>query len=491
MESDSVRSLFGDEVEAGSQIPSSATICPLIADRGNRQVLREWLSDHERYTSVDSEPDPLETDFDLCILDGEALAAHREELVTRKRDAAPVLLPVLLLLPGGPSDVIDTDRGEIADNVFSTTIDEIMSLPIRQTELEWRITSLLRLRRQSITAGTRNEELRIFRQAVESAGTGIYITDTEGTIQYVNPAFEALTGYTRAEAIGETPRLLDSGEMSDAYFAQLWETLLAGEVWQEEIVNERQNGEQYTAMQTIAPVKDGRELQAFVAIQNDITERKQREHQLKVLDRTLRHTLRNEMNVIRGHADVIRSRGSDAVVPSAEKIIEKSEQLTDLAEKEKTITTLQREEPQQETIEVCRLLDRIATAHRQTHPDATIEVQCPETLTATASVRFEEALAELVTNAIIHNDSPSPGVELTASHADGTVRIEVADDGPAIPEMECNILLEEAEQTQLYHGSGLGLWLVKLLVTRSAGSIDVPENSPRGTVIEILLPAGD
>jgi PAS domain S-box-containing protein len=127
----------------------------------------------------------------------------------------------------------------------------------------------------------RERELAQFKRAVEAAGHAIYITDTDGIIMYVNPAFEQTTGFTEDEALGQIPRILQSSEHDDAYYHQLWETVMAGEVWTEEIIDRRKSGEKYHAHQTIAPVTDDTgNVDRFVAIHTDISERKQREKEL-------------------------------------------------------------------------------------------------------------------------------------------------------------------------------------------------------------------
>jgi PAS domain S-box-containing protein len=119
------------------------------------------------------------------------------------------------------------------------------------------------------------QDLRRFKNAVDHAGHAIFMTATDGTIEYVNPAFETVTGYSGDEAVGRNPRILKSGEMSDAYYEELWETLLDGTVWEEEVINRRQDGDLYYANQTIAPIHDENDdIDSFVAVQNDITEQK-------------------------------------------------------------------------------------------------------------------------------------------------------------------------------------------------------------------------
>ena len=142
-----------------------------------------------------------------------------------------------------------------------------------------RITGILR----DITERKeRQRNLERFKKAVEHAGYAVYITDREGTIEYVNPVFETITGYSAEEALGRNPRILKSGEMSDGYYEELWGTLLDGTVWEEEVINRRQDGELYHARQTIAPIPDENDaIESLVAVQHDVTERKEREKTLE------------------------------------------------------------------------------------------------------------------------------------------------------------------------------------------------------------------
>lgn len=142
---------------------------------------------------------------------------------------------------------------------------------------------------EDVTDRKESEEgLRRFSRTVEVAGHAIYMTDPDGRITYANRAFEDTTGYERDEVEGETPRILNSGEMSEAYFAELWETIGSGEVWEEEITDRRKDGNLYHAHQTIAPVTDVHgETEGYVAIQTDVTDRKEREAQLHQYERAV------------------------------------------------------------------------------------------------------------------------------------------------------------------------------------------------------------
>ena len=255
---------------------------PVLSGKGNQRVVVEWIEAHDQYTLVDPDQSVETATFDCCILDGEALRTHAETLRARKREVEPVLLPCLLLVPDADLSVIETDRGEIADSVVFETADEVVSMPIKKAELEWRIQALLRLRTQSLSLQERTNDLELFKQAVEASGNAIWISGTDGTIQYVNRAFESITGYSREEAVGESPELISSGEVTDDYYADLRETITAGDTWRGEMTDRRKDGSRYVADQTVAPIVEDGEPRAFVAVQTDITERKRLENRLSL-----------------------------------------------------------------------------------------------------------------------------------------------------------------------------------------------------------------
>lgn len=129
-----------------------------------------------------------------------------------------------------------------------------------------------------------------FERVLQTVDYATYVTTPDGELIYVNPAFERLTGYADDEIIGETPAILNSGAHSDEYYADLWQTVTAGETWTEEIVNCRKNGTHYTAHQTISPVVVDGEIERFVATQRDVTEQKAREQRLRQYERAIEGT---------------------------------------------------------------------------------------------------------------------------------------------------------------------------------------------------------
>ena len=129
----------------------------------------------------------------------------------------------------------------------------------------------------------RNEQqVLLLARAVESTSDSIVITDLSGSIEYVNPHFEKLTGYTRAEVYGKNPRVLQSGRQPKEFYAELWRTLKSGGVWKGRFINRRKDGTLYTEEATIAPVHDAHGIpQKYVAVKRDVTRLEELESQLR------------------------------------------------------------------------------------------------------------------------------------------------------------------------------------------------------------------
>ena len=127
-----------------------------------------------------------------------------------------------------------------------------------------------------------DERLRLQSTALEAAANGIALTDSKGMILWINPAFTKLTGYTATEAVGQSSRLLKSGKHDTEFYRNLWETVNSGKVWHGDMINRRKDGSLYNEEMTITPVCDERgEVTYFIAMKQDITDRKQAETSLR------------------------------------------------------------------------------------------------------------------------------------------------------------------------------------------------------------------
>jgi PAS domain S-box-containing protein len=220
----------------------------------------------------------------------------------------------------------------------------------------------------------------------------------------------------------------------------------------------------------------------------DITERQERLRQLRVLGRVLRHNLRNDLNVIRGHAELVASIGAAPATQCADRILRQSDRLLETADKERDITGVLATTPNREPIDLSPVVDRVVESARAEFPDARLSVDRPATATAVATDRIDALLGELVENALEHADRDPPTVDVRVTVGETSVEVRVADDGPGVPEMDREVVRGTGEVDPLFHGSGLGLWLVAWIGRRSGVTVRFEENDPRGTVVRVDVP---
>jgi diguanylate cyclase (GGDEF)-like protein/PAS domain S-box-containing protein len=147
-------------------------------------------------------------------------------------------------------------------------------------------------RKELFKLGQQRSLFQLHEAALAAAANAIAITDNQAVIQWANPAFSTLTGYTLEETVGSRIReLVEPGEQNTAFFAALWQTILGGKMWRGELVNKRKNGTRYHEEVTITPIRnEGGEITHFIAVKQDITERKLTEEHLREAAAVMRNT---------------------------------------------------------------------------------------------------------------------------------------------------------------------------------------------------------
>ncbi|MFW6153336.1 MAG: PAS domain-containing protein, partial [Halobacteriota archaeon] len=219
----------------------------------------------------------------------------------------------------------------------------------------------------------------------------------------------------------------------------------------------------------------------------DVTDQVSRNQQLAVLDRVLRHNLRNDMNAILGHAELIEEGKVDDPAGHAAHIRHVADGLLSFSEKERALADLIVEPNGTRQRPLAQLVRPPLDIIREAYPDATITVASLPSVDVTALETLEVAVRELVENAIEHCDRPEPRVTIDTTVEGDIVELRIADNGPGIPAHERDIIESEGETDPLVHGSGMGLWLVKWIVQRSGGRLRFYENEPRGSVVCVRL----
>jgi PAS domain S-box-containing protein len=332
-----------------------------------------------------------------------------------------------------------------------------------------------------------------FREAVDQADVAIVITDTDGAVEYVNRAFEAITGYTVEEA--RRLSLADVVEWDEERAAAVRERVAGGESVREETVQHRRDGTQFRADLSVAPIAIDGEVEKFVAVESDVTDLRSHEQRLQVLNRILRHNLRNDLNVIQGRLSLLLDRTEDPEARShADRAQEKLADLLSMSEKVRSADRAIRAAHDSEArapLALEEALDRTARQVRDAYPGATVAVEAHEGAVVRAT-NLDVAVEELLVNAVEHNDDdPHVTVRTTRSAApEGFLAVEVTDDGPGIPELEREVL-ERGDETPLEHGRSLGLWLVSWIVGHAGGDLEIDDAPGGGTVVRLIVPRAD
>ena len=212
--------------------------------------------------------------------------------------------------------------------------------------------------------------------------------------------------------------------------------------------------------------------------------------QISILHRILRHNLRNSCNVIYGYSEQLRGGANDQNERTVDVIETHVEELVRLSEKSHILRDIVIEGPDSiSAVDLSSLLRERLDAFDADHPDVVVEMDLPDGLYVTAHARLASGLDELLENAVKHNDSVQPTVRVSArSEADGTVDLDIADNGPGVPEIEREVV-EKGEEKPLFHSQGIGLWVARAAVVESGGEIRLVDNEPQGTVARITLPS--
>lgn len=217
----------------------------------------------------------------------------------------------------------------------------------------------------------------------------------------------------------------------------------------------------------------------------------QHREELVVLHRVLRHNLRNNLNVIQAHAEQIwDGKSPDDRSSSSKQLLAAVADLQECSEQADRIRKITESEGERQTQDASEIVRTVAVEHAQADSDVAVSTNSPDRAPVEANHMLKDAVAELVTNAIVHNDSESPMVTIEVSEEASQshmVTITVADNGPGIPDPQIEPL-EAGTEGQLLHLDGVGLWFVKWVVHHSRGELTFEQNNADGTVVTISVP---
>lgn len=329
-----------------------------------------------------------------------------------------------------------------------------------------------------------------FRTYVENSSDVITVLDERRVLKYVSPSVTRVFGYEPEEVIGrnafelihpqdrealvELLAEVDAGSTDTTVSAQ-YRTRHADGSWV------------WTESRLTAPGNDS--VGEYVVNSRDVSDLREREGRLSVLDRVLRHNIRNKLNIVLGAtehlADGVGPDGRDqlALVRSA------TEDLLALSEKARRFdSAIRREQASPEPTDVVQTVRHVVAEKRLEYPAVEFRTRVPDEAWVLVHDAFELALGELLDNAVLYAEDDSPTIDVEIEVEDSTTVVTVADYGPGIPDMDRQVVLE-GEETPLRHGMNIGLWLVRWTLDNSDGTLAIHENDPTGTRVEARLPS--
>lgn len=379
------------------------------------------------------------------------------------------------------------------------------------------------------------KEMRKLQSAVEQTADSVVITDKKGVVEYVNPAFETLTGYRAGEALGKTPAILKSGRHTDAFYRELWETILAGRAFWAEFINRRKNGELYYQEGSISPVKnkDG-EITHFVSTGRDVTSRKEAEAERERLHQNLQnqltilqeaqerlvqseklaavgelvsgvaHELNNPLGAVILYSQLLQRKTSDpglqkdlaTIVSQARRAGGIVRALLDFARQRPP----ERKETQINDV-VAGALNLVAYELRKYNIEY-VTFLAPDLPSVLADPhQLQQVFINLLNNAcqaiheiseegkIIITTSVGPSQYLGAAAEDPTIRITIQDNGPGIPQEQISRIFDPFFTTKpAGQGTGLGLSVCHGIVSEHGGYIWAQSQEGQGATFFIELP---
>jgi PAS domain S-box-containing protein len=348
-----------------------------------------------------------------------------------------------------------------------------------------------------------DQGLRLAASVFDNASEGIVVTDVNGTIQSVNPAFTAITGYSVEALIGENPRLLKSGKQDAEFYREMWQAIAETGHWRGEIWNRRENGEMFPQWLTINAIKDSRgRTTNYVGVVWDISELKAEQRKKEEFITMVSHELRTPLTSVLGALGMIRENMAAQIPQQAQRLVALAHSnsrrlvrlISDILDMEKIEAGKMTFEF--EPVELVALVGQVIEDGKALAEASQVEIRltasAPEAWVNGDADRLMQALTNLLSNAITFSPPGNP-IEVSLGTRDEFVHVEVTDHGPGIPEEFRNEIFTKFAQasgtrTGRKAGTGLGLSIAKVIIQHHGGRIDYRTQANDGTSFFIDLP---
>jgi PAS domain S-box-containing protein len=360
-----------------------------------------------------------------------------------------------------------------------------------------------------ITETRRIEQDRLLlAAALESAAEAVFITSIDGSIEYANPAFGTVTGYSPEEAIGQNPRILKSGRQAPLIYQQMWQTLAGGNIWRGTLTNRKKDGSLFDVEQTIAPIRNSDGLTtSYVAVAHDITERNR---MVAAMERAMMvkgeftsmvsHELRTPLTAIKEAIDIVADETAGPTNQNQAEFLQLAKRNVDrlhrLINDVLDFSKLERGESQlRHALHDLNALTREIVTQQQLAADKQglrLELSLDEEigLVPMDADCISQVLVNLIGNAISHGARGL--IEVSTQRRNGEAIVKVQDSGPGIPGNELERIFDAFVQLSTglgrrVGGTGLGLAICKRIIELHGGRIWVESEIGRGSAFYFSL----
>jgi PAS domain S-box-containing protein len=507
---------------------SSDTLATLLEAKGhqtfrmsNGLAALDWLRDQPCEAIIAAREMPIMDGIELCAM--------------TRADSRLKELPFIIAIDGPSADADKAIAHDLGAHMIQPSpgdhekileVIERPSITSNKIDIDHRSESQLdmltswmlkRIEEKSRQLHEANIQTQFFKSAVEQASEMVAVTSSDGTIEYINPAFEKITGYNKKELIGTNPRILKSGRQDEQFYQELWQTITRGESWHGFFVNRRKDGNLYREEAVIKPIMDDDGvIHHFVTVKRDVTQENRLQRQLiqsqkmeaiGTLAGGIAHDFNNILSAILGFAELALfeltegSRSHDDV----SEIVKAGNRAKDLV---RQILTFSRKTEQEfKPIDIIPLVSEALKFLRATLPSTIdiqnqigvdrVEVLCNPTM-------VQQILMNLCTNAahamkdsggiltvkLLEVEIENGGINKLPELPPGPyVRITIGDTGPGIETGILGRIFDPYFTTkEKGEGTGLGLSMVHGIAQSLKGAVEVESDSKRGTEFNVYLP---
>jgi PAS domain S-box-containing protein len=340
--------------------------------------------------------------------------------------------------------------------------------------------------------------------AIESTADAVVVTDTKGFIQYVNVAFEQITGYPKHEAVGRTLHILDSGKHDEEFYEELRKAIQQSGVWTGRLINKKKDGTLYLEDCAYSPVRDqSGTVINFVSVKRDVTDKARLEsiaesvnmmNNIGYIFSGVRHEIGNPVNTISMTLSLLKDKLGKIDQPAIEKYLDRA--LHEVSRIEYLLRTLRNynmyEKPDLQTVPVQAFMEKFLALVGEDFNAKGIEIVAsvdPNAESFHADPRaLQQVMINLLTNAAdALNGRQNPKITIALVKRDDKIQIRMEDNGCGIPEKKLKDLFKPF-YTSKVHGTGLGLVIAKKVLAKMYGTIEITSHKDVGTVVDISLP---